>query len=201
MNILILFAHPRFEASVVQKELLAAISELEGIDVRDLYSLYPDFAIDVEAEKSALLSHDLVVFQHPFYWYSIPAVMKEWLDLVLEFNWAYGPNGTALRGKFMMNAVSTGGDAEAYAPQGRNRFSLEHLLSPLNQTAHLCGMGWLRPFIVYSGRRMPRSDRLAVIESYRALLQDLRDGRIDPLSLLADGDVDPIALTTDGVGR
>ena len=163
MNILILFAHPRFEASVVQKELLSAISGLDGVAIRDLYALYPDFAIDVEAEKSALLAHDLVVFQHPFYWYSIPALMKEWLDLVLEFNWAYGPRGSALRGKFVMNAVSTGGDAEAYRPQGHNRFPLEQLLSPMNQTAHLCGMGWLQPFVVYSGRRMSRAERMAEI--------------------------------------
>lgn len=191
MNILILFAHPRFEASVVQKELLSSISDLDGVAVRDLYALYPDFAIDVEAEKSALLANDLVVFQHPFYWYSIPALMKEWLDLVLEFNWAYGPRGSALRGKFVMNAVSTGGEAEAYRPQGHNRFPLEHLLSPMDQTAHLCGMGWLRPFVVYSGRRMSRAERMAEIGAYRALLEDLRDGRLDPRTLLANGHAMP----------
>lgn len=187
MKILVLFAHPRFEASVVQKELVSAIGSLAGVEVRDLYRLYPDFAIDVEAEKSALLANELIVMQHPFYWYSLPAIMKEWLDLVLEYNWAYGPRGTALAGKFLMSAISTGGDAEAYHAQGRNRFPLEHLLSPLNQTAHLCNMGWLKPFIVYSGRRMTRDERLGEVEAYRALLADLAAGRTDPRGLIAEG--------------
>ncbi|NJM93857.1 MAG: NAD(P)H oxidoreductase, partial [Cytophagales bacterium] len=58
-NILILFAHPRFEQSRAQQALVAAASTIEGVSLRDLYELYPDFNIDVEAEKEILLAHEV----------------------------------------------------------------------------------------------------------------------------------------------
>lgn len=191
MRTLVVFAHPRFETSVVQRQLLAVIRGMANVAVHDLYRAYPDFYIDIEAEQSRLLTHDVIVLQHPFYWYSVPAIIKEWLDLVLEFNWAYGPDGKALRGKFLMSVLSTGGDEKAYGPHGRNRFPIEHFLAPLNQTAHLCGMGWLKPFIVYSGRRAPAPELLKIVDDYRRLIAGLSDGSLDPLELLAPGYVMP----------
>ncbi len=108
-RILILFAHPRLSASVVQRAMLNAIEGLEHVTFHDLYAAYPDFLIDVKREQELLLAHDIIVFQHPFYWYSCPAIIKEWLDLVLENGWAYGTGGSKLHRKYMMNAVSTGG--------------------------------------------------------------------------------------------
>ena len=69
------------------------------LEVRDLYALYPDYLIDVAAEQAALAAARLVVWQHPIHWYGMPPLMKLWLDEVLAFGWAYGPGGTALRGK------------------------------------------------------------------------------------------------------
>ena len=82
--------------------------------VHDLYEAYPDLDIDVAREKALLLAHDVIVWQHPFFWYSTPAILKEWQDLVLEFGWAYGPGGTALRGKLFVSAITTGGREAAY---------------------------------------------------------------------------------------
>ena len=96
----------------------------------------------------------MIVFQHPFYWYSTPAIVKEWQDLVLEHGWAYGSGGNQLRGKFRLNAISTGGPQEAYHGKGRNRFPVRKLLAPCDQTAYLCGMGWLAPFVVHAGRKL-----------------------------------------------
>src|SRR3954470_12910646 len=152
MKILILFAHPRLSSSVVQRALLDAVTDLENVTIRDLYAAYPDFEIDIDREQQELLSHDLIVLQHPFYWYSCPAIVKEWLDLVLENGWAYGPGGDRLHRKFMMSVVSTGGSDTAYQAGGLNRFEVTALLSPFDQTAYLCGLGWLEPFIVYQGR-------------------------------------------------
>ena len=88
MKLLILFAHPRSSASVVQRAMLRAIDGLDGVTLADLYAEYPDFDIDVAREQDRLLAHDLIVLQHPFYWYSSPAIIKEWQDLVLENGWA-----------------------------------------------------------------------------------------------------------------
>ncbi len=130
MKILVLFAHPRLSASHVQRVLADVVRDLEDITFHDLYAAYPDFTIDVAHEQALLLEHDLIVLQHPFYWYSAPAIIKEWLDLVLELGWAYGPGGNKLSGKFLMNALSTGGVEAAYRRHGRNRFEIAELLSP-----------------------------------------------------------------------
>jgi glutathione-regulated potassium-efflux system ancillary protein KefG len=195
MKILILFGHPRLRTSVVQQAMLRAIAGLDGVTIRDLYALYPDFAIDVAAEQAALLAHDLIVFQHPFYWYSSPSIFKEWQDLVLENEWAYGPGGTRLAGKYLLSAISTGGSGQAYHHEGRNRYEIEELLAPFNQTAYLCSMAYLKPFVVHAGRRMRPEDLSAHAESYRDLIVGLRDGAIDPRSILSEGFALPPAFT------
>lgn len=167
--------------------MLKAIRSLEGITIRDLYADYPNFDINIEREQQHLLAHDLIVLQHPVYWYSSPAILKEWQDLVLEHGWAYGPGGDRLHGKFMLQAVSTGGPPDFYSAHGRNRFELRDLLSPFNQTAHLCGMAWLEPFILYAGRKRSETEIFAEAERYRDLITALRDDRANPLKLLAQG--------------
>jgi glutathione-regulated potassium-efflux system ancillary protein KefG len=184
-KILVLFAHPRLGTSVVQKAMLKAISGLDNVTFHDLYAAYPDFMIDVAREQALLLEHDVIVFQHPFYWYSCPAIIKEWMDLVLEHGWAYGTGGTNLHKKIMLSALSTGGSEDAYHHQGRNRYEVEELLAPFNQSAHLCGMAYLKPFIIFTGRHLDAAELAGHAESYRDILVDLRDGRLDPFSQLA----------------
>jgi glutathione-regulated potassium-efflux system ancillary protein KefG len=196
MRILVLFAHPRPSASVVQKALAAAARSVEGVTVRDLYAEYPQFGIDVAREQELLLAHELIVLQHPFYWYSSPAILKEWQDLVLEFGWAYGPGGQQLHGKYLMQAISTGGAAAAYQPSGRNRFTIDEFLRPFNQTAHLCGMAYLKPFVVHEGRQIERTRLEAAAADYRALLDRLAHDAEPPLSRVLDGYPLPAAFAT-----
>jgi glutathione-regulated potassium-efflux system ancillary protein KefG len=176
-RILVLFAHPLFERSRVNRRLVAALEGLEGVTVTDLYERYPTFAIDVAREQAALLAHDVVVFQHPFYWYSTPAILKEWLDLVLAHGWAYGDGGTQLAGKLVFNALTTGGPAEAYQRGGYNRFTVRELLAPYDQTAHLCGMRFLAPFALHSSLIADDVDARAA--DYRRLIEAVRDERLD----------------------
>lgn len=185
MKILIIFAHPKMSDSIVQSKMLGAVRNLDGVTIHDIYAAYPDFLIDVGYEQELLLEHDLVVLQHPFYWYSAPAIIKEWLDLVLEHDWAYGAKGTKLHGKFMMQAISTGGPEHFYKPQGKNRFEIRELLNPFNQTAYLCGMAYLEPFAIFVGRRIPTADLSQQVEKYRDLIIGLRDGKLAPLKNIA----------------
>ena len=83
-RVLILYAHPMPRKSRANRALAEAVRGLEGVTFHDLYEAYPDFFIDVAREKALLVEHDVIVLQHPFYWYSAPALVKEWLDLVLE---------------------------------------------------------------------------------------------------------------------
>lgn len=178
-RILILFAHPALEKSRVHRRLLARVPSRPGITVQDLYESYPDFDVDVRREQDLLVGHDLVVFQHPFYWYSTPALLKQWQDLVLEHGWAYGSQGTALRGKRMTSVVTTGGGAAAYRHDGLNRHTVPELLAPVEQTARLCGMDYLPPYLIQGTHRMTPADIEAAADRYAAALAALHDDAVD----------------------
>src|SRR5262245_51490007 len=110
---LLVYAHPYPLRSRANRALLAALEGLPQLEVRSLYDLYPDFGIDIGTEQRALLRAELVIWQHPMYWYSVPGLLKHWFDKVLARGWAYGEGGTALRGKTCLWVTTTGGDEHA----------------------------------------------------------------------------------------
>ena len=175
-RVLVLFAHPAFERSRVHRRLAGAARALAGVHFHDLYESYPDFDIDVRREQQLLLAHDVIVLEHPFYWYSTPPLVKQWFDLVLQHGWAYGANGTALRGKRLLCAISAGGREAAYCSEGSNRFSVRQLLAPVELTARLCGMVFLEPFVVYGTHVLGAAEIEAAAAAYAARLAELRAG-------------------------
>jgi glutathione-regulated potassium-efflux system ancillary protein KefG len=177
--VLVLLAHPALEKSRVNRRLADAVRDLPGVTFHDLYEAYPDFDVNVPREQGLLAAHATIVFQHPFYWYSTPALLKQWEDLVLEHGWAYGSKGTALRGKQLLCAMSTGGREAAYQPEGLNRFTLRQLLAPIEQTARLCGMEFLPPFVVHGTHRMTPDEIAQHASDYRRTVAALRDGTLD----------------------
>ena len=179
-TILILFGHPAFRRSTINAALRETIETLDGVTFHDLYASYPDFLIDVQHEQRLCEAHDIIVFQHPFYWYSTPSIVKEWFDLVLEHDWAYGSAGTALAGKITFQALTAGGAAEDYRADGLNRYTIRELSRPYQATANLCGMKWLPPFAVLGIHQgLPQNERGRHAEDYRRTLIALRDDRID----------------------
>jgi len=66
-NVLVLFAHPALERSIMHQSLLDHIRQLANVTINDLYENYPDFEIDVEREKKLLSEHKVIVWQHPFF--------------------------------------------------------------------------------------------------------------------------------------
>lgn len=177
--VLVLFAHPALRNSRVNAQLADAIRDVDGVTLHDLYEVYPELDIDVEAEQRLLDEHQVIVLQHPFYWYSTPAVLKEWQDLVLQHGWAYGTGGDNLRGKTLLSAISTGGREEAYQAEGYNHFTMRQLLAPIEQTANLCGMAYLAPFVVHGTHLLEEADLKQHAADYRSLLEGLRDERVD----------------------
>tara|TARA_R110002124_G_scaffold138576_6_gene302152 strand:- start:81291 stop:81713 length:423 start_codon:yes stop_codon:yes gene_type:complete len=131
-KILILFSHPKFEKSRANLALVNHVKDKEHVTFHDLYEQYPDFHIDINAEKELLKQHDIIIWHHPFYWYSCPPLMKQWLDIVLEFNWAYGPEGSALQNKICLNVITTGGSKEVYCSEGYNSFTVKQFYDPSN---------------------------------------------------------------------
>lgn len=176
---LVIFAHPRYEISRSQRALAEALPRENWLTFRDLYELYPDFEVDVEEEKRLLLEHDLIIWQHPFYWYSAPPLLKQWIDMVLEFGWAYGPGGNALEGKYLFNALSAGGPRDVYQPEGRNRYRVSEFLRPFEQTVRLCHMEWLPAFVVHGTHRLSNEELKAEAEYYGWVVRQLAHSEID----------------------
>ncbi len=173
--IVVIYAHPYPDRSRANAALARAIAGVDGVEIRSLYDRYPDFAIDVEAEQRALAACRTVVWQHPIYWYMPPALMKLWFEKVLQHGWAYGPGGTALRGKRCLWVVTTGGDEEGYAPSGAHRHPFASFVPAVRQTAQFCQMTWLDPIIVPGAHRIETADLEALGARYRARLEALRD--------------------------
>lgn len=179
MKVLILFAHPAFERSRVHNRLIRAVKQLPGVTLRDLYEVYPDFDVHPDTEQQILKEHDVIVLQHPFYWYSGPALLKQWMDLVLEHGWAYGKDGTALQGKYLLQAVSTGGDENAYSPEGHHGHVIKQFMLPFEQSARLCRMEYLPPFVVPGTTHLTDQQLDQYAERYVTLLQTIQAGQLD----------------------
>jgi glutathione-regulated potassium-efflux system ancillary protein KefF len=173
-DILLLAAHPDLANSHITQALLqAARAAGHGpghLATRDLYALYPDYAIDIAAEQQALAEARLVIWLHPLHWYGMPALMKLWVDEVLAFGWAYGPGGQALQGKDLWLLSSTGGAAESYSASGHNEHPIDSFLLPYAQTARLCGLRWLPPLLLHGAHRIGDA---AVQQHVRGFVQQL----------------------------
>ncbi|MFJ8201039.1 NAD(P)H-dependent oxidoreductase [Streptomyces sp. NPDC096152] len=167
---LVVVAHPDLAASRVTAHLAQSIRDLEHVTVHDIAAAYPDSRIDTTHEQRLLREHDVIVWQFPWHWYSVPGVLKTWMDKVLTHGFAYGTGGTALHGKTLQLVTSTGGPEGSYATDGFNRFTIDELLAPVHATAHLTGMHLGEPVVLYSARTVSDEDLALHAKRYRALL-------------------------------
>ncbi|WKX72557.1 NAD(P)H-dependent oxidoreductase [Streptomyces sp. XD-27] len=170
MSTLVVLAHPDLAASRINAALAKTAEGVEGVTLHDLYAAYPDGRIDVAHEQRLLVEHDRIVLQFPFYWYSGTPLLKQWLDEVFAYGFAYGSKGTALHGKSLRVATSAGAPEAAYRPDGFKRFAVAELLRPFDATAHFSGMPYEEPLVVYGTHELDDAGLAAHQERYRALL-------------------------------
>lgn len=170
---LLIYAHPYPQRSRANRELLQAVQDLPGLELRSLYELYPAFDIDVSVEQERLTAHELVIWQHPMYWYSVPSLLKHYFDKVLARGWAYGTGGTALRGKSCLWVVTAGGDDHTFSPRGMHEHPFESFVPVVEQTARFCGMRWLEPLVVLGSHRISEQALGDFAAQYRERLSTL----------------------------
>jgi glutathione-regulated potassium-efflux system ancillary protein KefF len=170
----VLAAHPNLRESRVNRRLLEAASGLPGVDVNDLFASSPDYDIDVPVEQERARAAQLIVLLHPIQWYSMPALMKLWLDEVLAVGWAYG-GGNALQGKDLWLVASLGGSEASYHPQGYNRSFVDAFVPPYEQAAALCGLRFLPPMLLYGAHQASDEEIAQHAAVFRGKLQSYPD--------------------------
>lgn len=136
---------------------------------------------DVAGEQAKVLAADAVIFQFPLWWYSMPAIMKGWIDRVwaagLAHNYKNAGNAHrygegAFKGKRAMLCVATGGPAADYAPRGING-PLDQLLFPITHgSLYFPGFDVLPTFAVYDAYRLDAARQ----ESMNATLRERMAG-------------------------
>ena len=179
-KVLVLYAHPSQHRSEVNQPLFEAACKIEGVTAVDLYGQYPTFNINIAIEQQQVCEHNVIIFLFPLFWYSTPALLKEWQDLVLEYGFAYGHGADALKNKAFFCALSAGGKEEAYQTDGYLHFTIEELLRPLEQMATLSGMKYLAPFALFGSRTAVEEHRLKThLSQWKKLLNALVDGEVD----------------------
>lgn len=181
-KVLLLYAHPESQDSVANRVLLKPATQLSNVTVHDLYAHYPDFFIDIPREQALLREHEVIVFQHPLYTYSCPALLKEWLDRVLSRGFASGPGGNQLAGKYWRSVITTGEPESAYRYDALNRYPMSDVLRPFELAAGMCRMHWLSPIIIYWARRQSAQELASHARAYgdwlaNPLSPEAADGR------------------------
>ncbi|SAK57206.1 ribosyldihydronicotinamide dehydrogenase [Caballeronia arationis] len=168
----ILVFHPYLSRSRANSAWLAAARTLPGVEIADMYALYPAQQIDADREVARLLSADRIVIQFPVQWYSTPPLVKAWQDAVLTrmFYLSYESEGRRLEGTPLMVAATAGNVPAAYSGEGVNLFPLEELLRPLEASAHRCGLPWSAPHLLYAADKLDERALRAAGDSYAARL-------------------------------
>lgn len=135
------------------------------------------FAPELRREMDRLLAADLLILQFPLWWYSMPAILKGWIDRVFAFGEIYGPGRTwengVMKGKRAMLSLTTSAPPDAFMPDGRNG-DMERILWPIHAGVFgVCGYSVLAPFIAWSVAFVDAAARAAILARYRERLHGL----------------------------
>lgn len=137
MKTLVVVSHPNIDKSVVNKRWVEELKKYpELFTVHELYKVYPDGVIDVAKEQALIEAHGNLVLQFPIYWFNCTPLLKQWLDDVFTYGWAYGSTGDKLINKKIGLAVSAGIKQEDFTKAGRYHFTLQEVLRPFEITMH-----------------------------------------------------------------
>lgn len=132
-----ILAHPKIENSIGNKIISELTNKDDNVEVRHLNKLYPNFKINIQAAQEALLRSDTIIFQYPLYWYSSPAILKEWIDQVFEYGFAFGEN-YKLAEKNVIISITVGSDKKFYPQE-----VIEKIVFPIKGLAAYCKMNYI----------------------------------------------------------
>lgn len=172
MKTLVIISHPSIDESGSQQFLIQTLSDrsLEQVTLHPLEKTYPDGVIDVKHEQELLKSHDRIIFQFPFYWYSSPPLLKHWQDEVLTEHFAFGYRGNKLEGKELGLVLSIGLSEKEYQTGGQEGYSISELTKPFQAVARKTGMTYLKPLSIFQYAYMSEEERMGLLIRYQQYL-------------------------------
>jgi len=141
-TVLVLVAHPNIQKSNANAALAKAASEVEGVQVVNIY----DYPVTPEAYKECVSRAKAIVYQFPIYWMSAPHLMKQWTDEVFM---VFTQDESLVKGKRFMVCCTTGSPEAAYQHGGKNKYTIEEYLRPYEGQANHAEMIWEKPLPVY----------------------------------------------------
>jgi NAD(P)H dehydrogenase (quinone) len=157
------------------------------------------FAPDVQKEIDKLMAADVLLLQFPMWWFSMPAILKGWVDRVFAFGKAYDFGRTWDAGVFagrraMLSFTLSAPEAAFYA-DGRNG-DMERVLWPIHGgLLALCGYSVLPPFIAHGIPFIGEEAMQAELERYREYLRNLDEHQ--PLFFHSSADIENYRLRAD----
>jgi glutathione-regulated potassium-efflux system ancillary protein KefG len=167
MKTLVLVGHPEYDNSQTAAFLRQAQVDLNMVDWQ---VLQPTSSFDTMTEQQRLMKYDRIILQFPMYWYSAPAIMKQYLDEVLTVNFVDVRRDGCLRGKELGIVVTLGDPLKDYQSGGREDVSLSELLKPYQAIAHKAGMRFLPSFPVAQFAYMTPQAKQQLLIDYRGYL-------------------------------
>ena len=149
-NILVVSGHTNLNDSVANKTILEELEKrFPKAEFDYLDKLYPDFEIDVESEQHKLLKADVIVFQFPVFWYTMPSLMSRWMEETFKHGFSHGSTGDKLHGKKLIASFTTGAPEAMYHKDAAMGYEIEDFLHPIKAACSLCGVEFAG--FVYTG--------------------------------------------------
>jgi len=155
---------------------------------------------DIAAEQDKLRWADTVILQFPLWWFSMPAILKGWVDRVYAYGFAYGVGEHsdrhwgdrygegAMAGKRAMLVVTTGGWESHYAARGING-PIDDLLFPIQHgILFYPGFDVLPPHVIYRSSKVGEQNVADVLEGLGRRLDGLASDAVIPYRRQNAGD-------------
>ena len=150
------------------------------------------FKADIKAEHEKLEWADLVILQFPLWWFSMPAILKGWVDRVFAYGYAYGGgrwyDQGVFSGKRAMLGITVGGPSTAYTADGLQG-EMSNILFPVEHgIQQFVGFSVLPAFVAYSANYCDAELRESVLQDFRERLKKIESA--EPIGMPAVAEYD-----------
>ena len=162
MKTLVIVAHPQLDASTAQSFLKTAALADSAVIWHELTAPF-----DIAAEQKLLHSVDRIIFQFPMYWYSAPAILKQWLDEVWNSQLT---SNRLVKGRQLGIVVTVAHPATAFGPGASQEYTIAELLRPYQALAHATGMQYLPPLPIYQFAQQTEEEKQLLYIRYQQYL-------------------------------